>query len=197
MKYDTSLNLTQIPCLVLYGASEECLIDIVHRDINKHAILIDASNKEAVKTAIQNTRIDGQENTILFYNIGDKGVDSRISKINKVILVMSKLDRSFKDGLQVYCGGAAAALSDTSKQLVEKLVKCESILELKSGIAKLFKAKIELETISKYIIGKYKIRKTIREIVALAAECTRTRNMNSVEYYLLYERFFIKLRTFI
>ena len=194
MKYDKFLNerLAQIPCLILYGAPEERLIDIA-KDINSNNIFIDACDKDTLKTTIQNTRIDNTT-TVVLYNIGTR-LDSKVSKINKLVMVMPKLLHS--GGLQVYCGGEGEALSPAAKEQVEKLIKCESILELKSGITRLFKAKIELEVVSKYIINKYKIRKTIREIVALAAECTRTRNMNSVEYYLLYERFFIKLRTFL
>ena len=206
MKYNKVLNerLSDIPCIILHGNTEEKLIEIAQDIIhNQPFILLDYTlEKDKLKTVIENTHFAKDKLTIIIYNIKK---EFKIEFYNqcKFILIMPKLIKSnYVDGLTLYCppSDSVITLQESVIQEIDLLIanmiktpNYDTIMQMKSLSIKLCKKKVPLESIAKYYIHKYTKRKTIHDIVALAASCTKTHDTTPIEYYLLYERFFIKL----
>jgi hypothetical protein len=206
MKYNKVLNerLSDIPCIILHGSTEEKLIEIAQDILHAQPfILLDYTvEKDKLKTIIHNLSMHKTKPTIIVHKIHNCDIKIKSCSQCKFILIIPKLINaaSYTEGLVLYCPDSANILQEPVilqiDQLLANMIKTpnyDAIMQMKTLCIKLCKSKVSLESIAKHYINKYKKRKTIHEIVELAASCTKTVGMTPIEYYLLYERFFIKL----
>ena len=152
MKYNKVLNerLSDIPCIILHGNTQEKLIEIAQNIINTQPfILLDYTlEKDKLKTIIENTHFAKDKLTIIIYNIKK---EFKIEFYNqcKFILIMPKLIK-YVDGLSLYCPDENQEILQESivkeiDQLLANMIKSpnyETIMQMKSLSIKLCKNKI-------------------------------------------------------